>query len=552
MTRRRANLSILLVSLLAVAACSGSGPNGPRDSSGTLVIEVERPDGTPVAGASILLMPGARAATTNAQGEARLTQVAAGDYIITTRLGGGNPTNTSVAFRDPFPAAVRVTLRSGLESIQVHWDGRAVAWGAPEPLTATVSGASGGEIVWVSLDDPFLGQPTELGRGAAITTAALRPGATRVEARYVVSGTIVARATVVVTATYRQTWNVTREALVPYPDNTVGDVWVHEDHALLARRGAGGISIIQLNGAIGEVGRFGEGMGLFTQDIVASANDIAYVANERRELPFSVYLVDIASPGAPRQVGVVPTSIASTAHTVWHDNGVLYVASPFVSQAIHLFDVADPAAPRELGRVNATRGNAHDTYARDGVMYGAYLPLSAGTQGELVIANVTNPAAPAPRSFTTYPGAFTHSAWLTVDGRYLYLADETINAPIRIYDVANPAQPVLAGTYRSRLGAVPHHFQVLNGTRAYLTNYKHGVEVLDISNPVTPRLIGFFDTLEGIQADFQEDGPAGGLVPADEKGFHQYQGAWGVHWTSDGRFVVSDMQTGLHVLRFTP
>jgi hypothetical protein len=84
---------------------------------------------------------------------------------------------------------------------------------------------------------------------------------------------------------------------------------------------------------------------------------------------------------------------------------------------------------------------------------------------------------------------------------------------------------------------------------AYLSHYKHGVEVVDVSDPLHPRLVGFYDTHPSADADVGQ--PSGSLSPSHEKEGFLYEGVWGVDWTEDGRIVVSDMNRGLFVFRYT-
>lgn len=433
--------------------------------------------------------------------------------------------------------------------IEIAWEARTVDWGAPESLRADlVTAPAGAVIVWRSLDDFYLGAPVVLGSGPAITTAALKPGTTLVEAAIAVDGRGVASDSVRVSVAYRESWNMALEGQVAYPPGTVADVWVEGGHALLARRSAGGISIIALDGAPREVGRFTR-PGLFTQDVKA-AGGTAYVSHEGSAYPNAVTVVDVTDPADPLQIGAIPRGETPSAHNLWLDGPMLYVADPSMgSREIHAYDVGDPAAPRPLATLASTNGSAHDVHARGGLVFGSYLPLRPGEIGELVVAS----AAPGLATLTreTYGGAFTHSSWLSADGRYLYVADEVLNAPIRIFDVSNPAAPVLVSTYQPRVGTVPHNFQVRDERFAFLAHYKHGVEAFDVSDPLHPRLVGFYDTFPGAQADVA-GGTGGKLSTAHEEEAAIFDGAWGVHWTSDGRIVVSDMASGLYVLRFTP
>jgi choice-of-anchor B domain-containing protein len=230
----------------------------------------------------------------------------------------------------------------------------------------------------------------------------------------------------------------------------------------------------------------------------------------------------------------------SSAHNVWLDGSTLYIANS-QSRLIHIWDVSDGAAPRAVSTIGALGGCAHDMYVAGGVLYGAFYRCPGGG-AELLVASVANPASPAALAHVSYAGAqLTHSTWLSADGGYLYVADEVVNAPIRIFAVANPANPVLVGTYQPRLGTIPHQFQVRDARYAFLAHYKHGVEVVDVSDPVHPRLVGFYDTHPGEAADGTTPGPPGAGL---------FGGAWGVHWTDDGKIVVSDENGGVFVLRF--
>jgi hypothetical protein len=434
----------------------------------------------------------------------------------------------------------------GPGTIAITWQGGTVDWGAPAPLTAVFEGGSADDVVWRSLDDLYFGQPVILGRGPAITSAALRPGTTTVEASLEVDGVPIAGDSVEVAVRYRESWNLALEGHVPYPDGTVGDVWVDNGRAYVARRSAGGISIVGLEGGAAEIGRF-TAEGLFTQDIHA-ADGIAYVPHEPRlaqgaAYPWSVTLVDAADPAQPVVRAGIPLDRAPTAHTVWLEGDLLTVAAP--GTRFFLFDVSDPSVPQPRGSIGPLPSTAHDAHTRGGLFYGASMGFN-GNVGRLTVATIADPSSPvvlAEAAFHT--DALTHSCWLSPDGRFLYLTEENVNAPVRIYDVSSPASLRLAGTYQPRLGTVPHHFLVRDGRWAYLSHYKHGVEVVDVSDPATPRLVGFYDTHPGA------DEEPTGVSPAHDEGQDLYEGAWGVHWTDDGRVVVSDMHRGLFVFRFT-
>jgi hypothetical protein len=234
-----------------------------------------------------------------------------------------------------------------------------------------------------------------------------------------------------------------------------------------------------------------------------------------------VTLLDIADPTRPRVIGGVPIELAASAHNLWVDGELLAVAARGTD--FSLFDISDAAAPRFLAKIDPSPSIAHDIHVRNGLLFGASMGFGSD-QGRLTIASVGHSSSPAVLADVVYPPeSFTHSSWLSEDGRYLYVAEENVNAQIRIYDVTDPGAPRQVGQYQPRLGTVPHNFQVRDGRFAYLSHYKHGIEVVDVSDPTNPRLLGFYDTKPGADVE-----PIG-LAPAHEKEQDTFQGAWGVH-----------------------
>ena len=128
-----------------------------------------------------------------------------------------------------------------------------------------------------------------------------------------------------------------------------------------------------------------------------------------------------------------------------------------------------------------------------------------------------------------------HTGWWTDDGRYLYVNDELderdlgLNTTIRIFDMADLRAPALVGSWVGPTGAIDHNTYV-KGNRLYFANYSEGLTILDITNPVTPVRIGYFDTW-----------------PANSQ--TAFVGAWGVYpFFASGTIAVSDINSGLYLL----
>jgi choice-of-anchor B domain-containing protein len=132
---------------------------------------------------------------------------------------------------------------------------------------------------------------------------------------------------------------------------------------------------------------------------------------------------------------------------------------------------------------------------------------------------------------------YAHQGWLTEDRKYLYIDDEldeemglVPTTTTRIFDVSDLSNPTYVGKFSTGLPSTDHN-QYVKGDRLYQANYRSGVRVWDISDPVAPEEIAWFDTH-----------PEG-----DQSG---YTGVWSVFpYFESGTVIASDMVRGLFVFR---
>ena len=129
-------------------------------------------------------------------------------------------------------------------------------------------------------------------------------------------------------------------------------------------------------------------------------------------------------------------------------------------------------------------------------------------------------------------GRFTHNAWLTRDGRYLFTTDERQDRPVEGWDLLNPMAPRKVAEYISAQNSIPHNVMV-DGDRLLVAHYTEGVHLLDVRNPEQPAVIGFYDTYT--------DPPCGSFP---------FCGNWGAYiFPGSDLIVASDIQGGLFVIR---
>ena len=131
---------------------------------------------------------------------------------------------------------------------------------------------------------------------------------------------------------------------------------------------------------------------------------------------------------------------------------------------------------------------------------------------------------------------YVHSGWWHENKRYVYVHDEFdenkggLNTTVRILDLADLTQPTIVGKWTSNNRTIDHNGFV-KGNRYYMSNYERGLTILDISDPINPQEVGYFDTFP------TSDNPS-------------FNGAWGTYpYLPSGNILISDINSGLYVLK---
>jgi choice-of-anchor B domain-containing protein len=253
---------------------------------------------------------------------------------------------------------------------------------------------------------------------------------------------------------------------------------------------------------------------------VRTYRQYAYVTTEAQT---GLDIVDLGDPDRPVKVKTWSDTFTS-AHSLWIDEarGRLYANG--TQTGMHVLDLsADPTSPRELGVF--ADFYVHDCYGRGDRLYAAAI-----RNGFLAVLDVARPDAIRELFRFNTGGTFTHNAWLTRDGRYLFTTDERAGAPMEGWDLlASP--PLKVSQYIGAPGTIPHN-AVIDGDRLVLSHYTEGVHLLDVRDPERPRLLGFYDTYPGASTGFN--------------------GAWGAYlFPASNLIVVDDVNGGLFVVEYT-
>lgn len=283
----------------------------------------------------------------------------------------------------------------------------------------------------------------------------------------------------------------------------------------------------------------------------------AYVTTEGQG---GLQIIDLSD--APNSISLANTiDVFKTAHNIYlgnidYTNGTaltghkpyLYIAgSNLGNGSYRVFDLVDPENPALITTPEST-GYVHDATnmiisdSRTSQCAVGHDPCEIFVdfnENTVDIWDTTDKATPTRISSTTYNGAsYTHSGWYSKDKNYIFIQDELdernlgVNSTLYVMDIHDLSAPRMVGRYEGQTQAIDHNGFTL-GDKYYMSNYKRGLTVLDVSNPATPKEIGFFDTYP---------------VPAANDA--QFDGAWGAFpYLPSGNILVSDISNGLFILK---
>jgi choice-of-anchor B domain-containing protein len=264
-----------------------------------------------------------------------------------------------------------------------------------------------------------------------------------------------------------------------------------------------------------------------------------------------VYNMESIDSGQVTFVGNITTGGTAATHNVAinTESGYLYRTGGD-NNGLRIYSLANPASPQLVGQWSDRY--VHDAQIRTfqttniGGQIAFFREIAfccSGFNGGqvdtgLTIVDVTDKANPVVLSQTAYSSrAYSHQAWLSDDGKTLFLNDEldeqNFGSPTttRVFDVSDLANPVEITTFTNGNQAIDHNLYVKDGIM-YAANYRSGLRIFDVSDPMNAEEIGFFDT-------FPESDSA------------NFNGAWSVYpFFQSGTIIVSDIERGLFVLRY--
>lgn len=242
---------------------------------------------------------------------------------------------------------------------------------------------------------------------------------------------------------------------------------------------------------------------------------------------------------------------SADSHNIFIHKNILY-RCVLSSNILVTYNITDPIRPIEIGSFNI---EAHDLHVKT-INKTNYAFVATGTQSDLTILNVNNPSEIHFVSGSSYlhlldksiNNTYSHQVW--VHGNYAYLNDEEIvydgvNITTFVFDVSNISNPVAIRAHVSDKFSSSHNMFVSHGV-IFQANYKFGVRVYDLKDPVNPQEIGY--GLSGIGTNIDKYAPDG-----SNKADITFMGMWGVYpFFNDNTIIGSDVVCGLYVWKWTP
>ncbi|MDL2342517.1 MAG: hypothetical protein QFB87_05590, partial [Patescibacteria group bacterium] len=202
----------------------------------------------------------------------------------------------------------------------------------------------------------------------------------------------------------------------------------------------------------------------------------AYIYGSGAFLNFCIY--DVSNPTNPTLVYQSPNNVGGLLYV---SGRYLYTVTP--NSRLQIWDISNPAAPIPSGSV-ATSANSSIQSVQ-----GRYAYAISTSANNLQIFDISNPAAPVTAGTASVT---TNTLAAYVQGRYAYVVDSGA-AALDIFDISNPASSTKVGT----VGVANILNVSVSGRYAYTTSTNGVFRIYDISNPINPFITGTYDTLVG-------------------------------------------------------
>jgi choice-of-anchor B domain-containing protein len=251
--------------------------------------------------------------------------------------------------------------------------------------------------------------------------------------------------------------------------------------------------------------------------VVSEATNSRLQILDLQYLPDSVSLVTtFAYPGFTR------------AHNISQSGQFLYLSGGNVcpNGGVQILDLINPVSP-------IVRGFNSDRYVHDCRRFNDSIWAANILNQRVSIINATDKDnLPEIRSFVSLE-PMPHNTALSSDRKYLFLTHENQDPPgsLEIWNVEDLENITYVNNWLPTgiTTSVTHNIEIF-GNLAIIAHYTAGVRILNITDPVNPVEVAWYDTR-----------------PQDNDNI--FQGCWGVYRFPSGKIIASDISNGLFVIK---
>ena len=333
-------------------------------------------------------------------------------------------------------------------------------------------------------------------------------------------------------STAQSGWNMNLLGTYDYPTTQGNDIWGWVDSsgnefALVGLRS--GFSVVNVTIPSSPSEEF------FIPDVNSIWRDVktwgnfAYVTTEANAGLLIVDLTDMTGNTYSHVTQFTNNNGGSVSFTSAHDiyideNGIAYIfgagGSGTQSNGAIFLDVdANPMNPVYLGQWS-------DEYIHDGMVRGDTMYAGCIQAGKVFIVDVSDKSNPTTIGSHSTPNNFTHNAWVSDNGNYVFTTDETSDAYLTAYDISdlNNIQEVDRIQSNQGSNSIPHNTFV-DGNFLITSYYRDGTTVHDITHPNYMIQVAYYDSYSGSGNGFD--------------------GCWGTYpYLPSGNIISSDINSG--------
>ncbi|MBK9566668.1 MAG: choice-of-anchor B family protein [Saprospiraceae bacterium] len=219
-------------------------------------------------------------------------------------------------------------------------------------------------------------------------------------------------------------------------------------------------------------------------------------------------------------------------HNLYIDeNGFMYLAGCNISKrGVLIFDLkANPKNPVYSGAADLQY--SHDAFTRGDTLFSSEINI-----GKLSIYDVKDKSKPVLLANQATSRTFTHNAWPSDNGRYIFTTDEKQGGFVDAYDISDLNGIKLLDKFRpverENDGVIPHNTHYHKG---YLITswYTDGLRIVDAHRPDNLVEVAYYDTWE-------EQGVC----------HNNFFGCWGAFPFTDSDIIYgSDINNGLYIVK---